>query len=789
MNFRGTLALLLVTALLAGCAIPAQWTTVPQTQVAPAPVESRSEQVAATPRTDLEGRWDGAITIMGMQLGIVVNFSRDGEQLTGTIDIPQQGASGIALHSITFDAPEVRFEMLEGPQLATFEGALEAGVISGIFTQSGIEGAFELVAVDAELAEAAPPASEEIYEDPSGLFTVSVPTNWTVEEGEGYGLLLSPGEGIRVYVLTVPAESALEGIDAAWELVDPDFDLERQQVQEAPPSRPGIEETYVVVYRTGDDNRLVMAGADLLDGIVYVQIVDADLVAFQQRISQVQIIGTGWTFTALDDEDLAGVEPLTLTDEMLAELEAYIIEKMEQLDIPGAAVAIVQDGEIVYAEGFGSRGPNFDEPITPETHFMIGSTGKTLTTMLMAALVDAGLMDWDTPVVEILPGFAVADPELTQMLTVRNLVCACTGVPRRDLEAIFNAHDLIAEDVVRDLQTYEFFTDFGEAFQYSNQMVATGGYAAGAAAGGEWGDLYNAYAEALQAYILDPMGMENTTLSFDAVLARENYAEPFGITVSGDFYPLPLEMEELLTPIAPAGAHWSTVMDMGRYLITELAEGVSPDGTRVVSVENLAETWQPQIAITADASYGLGWIVDSYKGVRVIQHGGNTFGFTSELAFVPEAGVGISVVTNGRATNLFNTAVRIRLLEMVYDQDAEFDLQVSFLDQHQRDTLAQMANNLGEVDEEAVALYLGRYSNEALGEIVLEVEDGRLFLDAGEFRSELRPNLAEEAREGQYMMYDGPLATTSLLLQQTEAGEPIVVLGSGVAEYRFEMVD
>jgi CubicO group peptidase (beta-lactamase class C family) len=792
MIIRRILAGLLVTALLAGCAIPTQWTTVPQTQVTPAPIESGMEQVVATSRTDLEGRWDGVITIMGMDLGIIVNFTRDDDLLTGTIDIPQQGASGIELHSIRFDAPDVRFEMLEGPQLAAFEGALEDGVISGIFLQAGIEGTFELLAVDADLAEAMPPAAEEIddiYAHPSGLFTVPVPTNWTVEEREGYGLLLSPGEGIRVYVLTVPAESALEGIDAAWDLVDPEFDLEQQQVQEAPPSRPGLEETFAVVYRTDDDNRIVIAGADLLEGIAYVQIVDADMVAFQQRISQVQIIGTGWDFTALDDEDLTGVEPLMLTVEMLADLEAYIIEKMEQLDVPGAAVAIVQDGEIVYAEGFGNRGPNFDEPITPETHFMIGSTGKTLTTMLMAALVDAGLMDWDTPVIEILPEFAVADPELTETLTVRNLVCACTGVPRRDLEMIFNAHDQSAEDVVSELQTYEFFTDFGEAFQYSNQMVATGGYAAGAAAGGEWGDLFNAYVETLREYILDPMGMENTTLSFDDVLARENYAEPFGINVSGVFYPIPLEMEELLIPITPAGAHWSTVLDMARYVITSLAEGVAPDGTRVVSAENLAETWQPQIAISAEASYGLGWVVDSYKGLTVIQHGGNTFGFTSELAFLPEAGVGISVLTNGRGTNLFNTAVRMRLLEMVYDQEAEYDVQVDFVDQYQRNTLAEMAANLGEVDEAAVEPYLGSYINAALGEIVLEVEDGRLFIDAGEFRSELRPNLGEEAREGQYMMYDMPLATLGLRFQQDDAGDPIIVLGSGVTEYTFEMVD
>src|SRR5690606_22596971 len=121
--------------------------------------------------------------------------------------------------------------------------------------------------------------------------------------------------------------------------------------------------------------------------------------------------------------------------------------------------------------------------ITPDTHMMIGSTGKTMTALLVAGLVDDGVIDWDTPVIEVLPRFAVADEELSRTITFRNLLCACTGVPRRDLELAFNYDELSAEAVVESLRSFEFFTAFGEAFQYSNQLVATAGYAAAAAAG------------------------------------------------------------------------------------------------------------------------------------------------------------------------------------------------------------------------------------------------------------------------------------------------------------------
>ena len=107
---------------------------------------------------------------------------------------------------------------------------------------------------------------------------------------------------------------------------------------------------------------------------------------------------------------------------------------------------------------------------------LIGSTTKTMTTLLMAQMVDEGVMTWDTLVTEVLPSFAVADPAITEAITMENLVCACTGVPRRDLELVFNSDELSAEEVVESLETFRFFTDFGEAFQYSNQMVATAGY-------------------------------------------------------------------------------------------------------------------------------------------------------------------------------------------------------------------------------------------------------------------------------------------------------------------------
>src|SRR5690606_2174266 len=223
----------------------------------------------------------------------------------------------------------------------------------------------------------------------------------------------------------------------------------------------------------------------------------------------------------------------------------YINQLMPEFKIPGMVIAIVQNGEIVHTNAFGVRELGEDDPMTVDTHMMIGSSGKSLTTTMMATEVDDGLMTWDTPVVDILPQFQMADEELTQDITVKNLVCACTGVPRRDFEFILRADELSAEDVVESLATFEVFTDFGEAFQYSNQMVATGGYAAAAAGGAEWGDLFDGYAALLRERVLVPVGMPNTTMYFDEVIARGEYATPHALRVGFEYVPMDIEGEKV----------------------------------------------------------------------------------------------------------------------------------------------------------------------------------------------------------------------------------------------------
>src|SRR5690606_29252565 len=154
-------------------------------------------------------------------------------------------------------------------------------------------------------------------------------------------------------------------------------------------------------------------------------------------------------------EDLNAAEIVDFDDDFFAALTAFAEDSSAKLDTAGVAFAVVRDGEVVYTAGVGTRDES-GAPITADTYMMIGSITKTMTTLLMAQAVDAGAFAWDTPVVDIDPEFSVADPEITQQITMANLVCACTGVPRRDYELIYNA-DLTADDILSQLHTFEFF--------------------------------------------------------------------------------------------------------------------------------------------------------------------------------------------------------------------------------------------------------------------------------------------------------------------------------------------
>lgn len=475
--------------------------------------------------------------------------------------------------------------------------------------------------------------------------------------------------------------------------------------------------------------------------------------------------------TAVDVPDLSGAKPLPLDRERTEALATFINEAMAACPVPGASVGVVQDGAVVFLEGFGVRAQGGTSAVSPDTLMRIGSATKPVTTTLAAALVDDGLVRWDTPAVDLLPGFTLSEPARANNITLANLFSASTGLPRRDLEFIFEPYHDAPAGLLAAVATLPLTAPLGERFQYSNQAFALGGYALVAAADAAEGGQVAGFEDLMRRRVLDPIGMTRSTFDLAAVLEYGDYAVPHAPDLSGSPRTLSLEMEDRFTmAVAPAGAMWSTAREMTRFLQTQLAGGVAPDGARIVSSENLRRTWQPGVAVPQNpelppivnaglAYYGLGWFVGEFGGLTLINHSGGTFGFSSEVAFLPDAALGIVVLANDPLCGaLLAYAVQFRLFEIVFALEPVVATELERFSQAivaQRRLASLM---LGDLDAAAVAPILGSYTNPDLGEITLSLRENALMIDAGEISSRMAPLRGLPGESVRYRALDPPLA-------------------------------
>jgi CubicO group peptidase (beta-lactamase class C family) len=638
---------------------------------------------------------------------------------------------------------------------------------------------------------AASVSAQDVVTTLDGEVRFELPEGWSVVEEEGYAVVNAPNEEIITVISVEDTEDMVESINLLWAKYDPDFDTSSSLQQIDVPEEQlynGFETGIAVVYAngTGADGALVVGGSYIYEGRTYPQIVITTVAAYQRRLSQLTVFGETFAPTAFEDEVEETATVAAWNDEFADNIDAFAADAMEQLNVAGAAMAVVQDGEIVYAKGFGQANENGDM-VEADTNFLIASMTKSMTTLAMAQAVDAGLFTWETPVIEVLPTFAVADDAITQTITMQDLVCACSGVPRRDLEILLN--EVTAVDVLDSLQTFEFFTEFGAAFQYSNQLVATAGFVTAFANGASEDELLPAYEALLQEGIFQPLGMERSTVLLDEMEAKGNFASPYTTDVTGNVA-FDVQAENWLEPIAPSGGVWSNVNDIAQYLLMELGKGEGANGIRIVSAENLERTWQPQIDINSSLQYGLGWFVTDFGGYTVITHGGNALGYTSEMAFLPDAGIGVVVLTN-QGYSAFPQLLQQRVIALLLGQEDETTeglTEVVEAAQKQIDTIETRFN--ADIDEVALGEFASEWTNAALGDMTVSVEGEEVFVDFGEYRTRLWQFLTsstepeatpEPLPEPQYVGIDAPLANAVVLRFRDDT----IILGGGAAEYTF----
>ena len=299
---------------------------------------------------------------------------------------------------------------------------------------------------------------------------------WSSGAREGLSKVQGPDNEAAVWLGEFDGVKPTTAIEKAWAIALPGFAREIKSSQTPPPS-DGWDAIVVTFYKsTPAEGRIVQAIARAKGPRVYVSLIDGKLAAIQRRGAQINQIIQSYSPAELKTESFAGKTAKRWSPKISKQLDQFMSHAMTEFRVPGAAIAIVQDDEVVFEKGYGLTAKD-GQPITPETLFMIGSVSKSLTTLVATRLIHQGKLSWDTPMTKLLPGFRLTDETLMNRINLDHAFCACTGLPRQDLEFIFEYAGIDTQKRLAELASMKPTTKFRETFQYSNALVSAGGFA------------------------------------------------------------------------------------------------------------------------------------------------------------------------------------------------------------------------------------------------------------------------------------------------------------------------
>lgn len=331
-------------------------------------------------------------------------------------------------------------------------------------------------------------------------------------------------------------------------------------------------------------------------------------------------------------------QPQQTTDPRAARMDALsarIDAKRQELGIPGLALVVVKDGQVLLSRGFGERNVADKQAVDEDTLFAIGSTTKAFTAMLVMMAVDEGKISLDDHPRKCVPYFKLLDEKADKAITVRDLLTHSSGLMRTDLGWITGR--LSAEETIRVAGLAKATGDLGEKFQYQNVMYA--------AAGECVANLYGKpYSQLMAERFFAPLGMTHGT----NISVAENLKNPqraVGYTKAGpDQVLMPVPMRPI-DNVAPAGAINTSIRDIAPWLKLMLAGGAY-EGKKLVSETSFRELTKTQQKIRGPVSYTLGWMRDRWKTHRQLHHGGGIDGFVTLISLLPKDNVGFALFTN-----------------------------------------------------------------------------------------------------------------------------------------------
>jgi CubicO group peptidase (beta-lactamase class C family) len=445
---------------------------------------------------------------------------------------------------------------------------------------------------------------------------------------------------------------------------------------------------------------------------------------------------------------LLAASPVTAVwaqDASPGDFDAYARNALRAFNTPGAAVAVVKDGRVVLARGYGVRRLGETAPVDAHTLFQIASNTKAFTTAALAMLVDEKRLTWDDPVTKHLPWFQLSDPYVTRELTVRDLLTHRSGLGLGAGDLLWYHSDYPRDTILHRIRYARVASSFRSEFAYDNVLYVAAGEVIPAVTGKSW-------EEFVRSRIFGPLGMTEARVTARNVAAGDNFATAHAM-VDGH---LAIVARDTFDNTNAAGGVVAGVADLAKWMLVQLDSGRVRDGAvattngaperRLWSAERTSEMWTPQtIQSVYDLPpsmaafqpnfllYGLGWDLRDYRGRKLATHTGGLDGMTSRTVLVPGERLGIVVLTNGESP--LGTALAWRLLDY-YLKAPRTDWTGALAEfVHSREAEAQKVEAKATGTRQAgtkpslpEARYAGRYTDQMYGDVTIAEENGKLVL-------------------------------------------------------------
>ncbi|KAF9097818.1 hypothetical protein BGX27_000910, partial [Mortierella sp. AM989] len=475
------------------------------------------------------------------------------------------------------------------------------------------------------------------------------------------------------------------------------------------------------------------------------------------------------TFVTGQDGKISGLQ-ITLeslvefqrrANDPLPKLRQVLEESRNQTGIAGMSVAIIHKGKLIFAEGFGKR--NDRDPFTVETLSMIASVSKAFAAATISELVGEGKVDWNTtPVSKYLPEFQLQDPTFTSQLTFQDLLAHRTGFPETDMAWFFNTES--RRDLIKRMKYVKSETKLRAHVRYNNVMYAVAGEAAANVAGIKYEDL-------VREKIFEPLDLKNIGFSSEEMSKHPNFAFGYGAdsfkdAQNGKFTQLPLTTMAKAT--APAGDIYTNALDLVQWGQTIMRYG-KQDGKQILNKDGIIEMLSGQSILEAKRrsadfgpilGYGMGWMLDTYKGNVLYYHTGHVDGYISCLSLFPDSELVVAHLSNSDTAVLpvysaYHIADELLDLPKTEDwiQKVHNLTQELFLDEEDCKHLPKRIKN--KPSSHKLSELIGEYSDAVYGDLSVRLENN------GKDREELYIKIRVFEGKLEHYHYDSFIANMS----------------------------